>query len=267
MQTFSEHLQRKQICKKSTQISTFNTILKFNPYHDSRGRFTGPGSATSFTYAPGKSRAHDLAIEREKKRTAAAAATPEQKRAAALKTVEDKIRKQNYESAAIIGKNGEQLLFKDGEKSQVQFTREEALLMKGATLTHNHPSSSCFSYADVKTFVYRDMQEIRAVGNNGNTHILRRTTEVDNKPFELRSVDYEKENKFVDAYAKKYNNAVRKAQAGLDKMGFREKVLSGEVTQEQANTEMRKLISTDMSKYLTRYAKNYGFEYAMEGEA
>lgn len=39
-------------------------IEKFNPYHDARGRFASAGGATSFTYAPGKSKAHDNAIAR-----------------------------------------------------------------------------------------------------------------------------------------------------------------------------------------------------------
>lgn len=43
-------------------------IEKFNPYHDSRGRFSTADAATSFTYAPGKSKAHDNAIAREKER-------------------------------------------------------------------------------------------------------------------------------------------------------------------------------------------------------
>lgn len=47
---------------------TFAEILKFNPYHDARGRFTTANSATQFTYAPGKSKAHDMAIAREKER-------------------------------------------------------------------------------------------------------------------------------------------------------------------------------------------------------
>lgn len=47
---------------------TFIEVLKFNPYHDARGRFTTPTGATQFTYAPGKSKAHDLAIAREKER-------------------------------------------------------------------------------------------------------------------------------------------------------------------------------------------------------
>lgn len=48
---------------------TFAEIAKFNPYHDRLGRFSSAGGATSFTYAPGKSKAHDLAIAREKERT------------------------------------------------------------------------------------------------------------------------------------------------------------------------------------------------------
>ena len=47
---------------------TFDEILKFNPYHDERGRFATANGAASFTYAPGKSKAHDKAIEREKAR-------------------------------------------------------------------------------------------------------------------------------------------------------------------------------------------------------
>ena len=45
---------------------SFNEILKFNPYHDSKGRFASAGSAASFTYKPGASTAHSKAIEREK---------------------------------------------------------------------------------------------------------------------------------------------------------------------------------------------------------
>lgn len=50
---------------------TFDDILKFNPYHDQRGRFATANSATTFTYAPGKSKSHDNAIAREKERHAA----------------------------------------------------------------------------------------------------------------------------------------------------------------------------------------------------
>lgn len=48
-------------------------VEKFNPYHDSKGRFTTANSATAFTYSPGKSKAHDKAIAREKERQTASA--------------------------------------------------------------------------------------------------------------------------------------------------------------------------------------------------
>lgn len=48
---------------------TFEEILKFNPYHDSRGRFASANSAVSFSYKPGASPAHDRAIQREKDRS------------------------------------------------------------------------------------------------------------------------------------------------------------------------------------------------------
>ena len=43
-------------------------VAKFNPYHDAKGRFTSGGSAASFTYSPGRSKAHDKAIAREKEK-------------------------------------------------------------------------------------------------------------------------------------------------------------------------------------------------------
>lgn len=45
-------------------------VEKFNPYHDSLGRFSTADGAASFTYAPGRSKAHDNAIAREKERHA-----------------------------------------------------------------------------------------------------------------------------------------------------------------------------------------------------
>lgn len=47
---------------------SFRSIMKFNPYHDSLGRFSSGGSAASFTYKPGASTAHSKAIEREKEK-------------------------------------------------------------------------------------------------------------------------------------------------------------------------------------------------------
>lgn len=48
------------------KIDCIVEVEKFNPYHDAKGRFTSANSATSFTHSPGKSKAHDKAIAREK---------------------------------------------------------------------------------------------------------------------------------------------------------------------------------------------------------
>ena len=50
--------------EKSGDFDHLVEVEKFNPYHGKDGRFASANSATSFTYAPGKSNAHDLAIAR-----------------------------------------------------------------------------------------------------------------------------------------------------------------------------------------------------------
>lgn len=59
---------------KADRYDHIEEVQKFNPYHDSRGRFSSSSGAISFTYAPGKSRAHDLAIQRERERVIGGAA-------------------------------------------------------------------------------------------------------------------------------------------------------------------------------------------------
>ena len=51
------------------EIYNKNEIEKFNPFHDSLGRFSTGPNATSFTYKPGASKAHNRAIAREVVRT------------------------------------------------------------------------------------------------------------------------------------------------------------------------------------------------------
>ena len=53
-------------------------VEKFNPYHDARGRFASAGSGGKFFATPGKSKAHDNAIAREKERQAAAGGAKEE---------------------------------------------------------------------------------------------------------------------------------------------------------------------------------------------
>lgn len=63
--------------KSATMAKTFRSILKFNPFHDARGRFSdanGYASFTTQTRDPKKQHWADMAVERQKQRAAAAGA-------------------------------------------------------------------------------------------------------------------------------------------------------------------------------------------------
>lgn len=71
-------MSRYDHIKEVSVAKTFDEIIevqKFNPYHDAKGRFSSANGAASFTYSPGKSKAHDMAITREQTRSATAASS------------------------------------------------------------------------------------------------------------------------------------------------------------------------------------------------
>ena len=249
---------------------TFSEVAKFNPYHGPDGRFTTAGAASSFTITTrGKlaQGAADKAIEREKQKEAAqASAKSDKKRTAAIKKVEDKIRQQNYESAAIIDSNGKQLLFKDGESSSVHFTGEECRMMRGMTVTHNHPSSSHFSNEDVSVFVYTGMQEMRAAGKNGVTHILRRT-----KGNTMGDSATEKETEFSEKFVKQFTeqkaDAKAKAYKYIEESGDDARCKAGEIPVRELQRIFNDRLKTELDRNLNSYANKYGFEYERKVES
>lgn len=238
---------------------TFAEILKFNPYHDSLGRFSTADAATQFTIRtrdPGKQHLAEGGIAREKERDAAEAAagreeTPQMK---AIHDIEDRIRDQDYESAACVDKDGNVLFFKDGEQSQVAFNQEECKLMAGNVLTHNHPSSTSFSVEDVDCWLANDMQEIRATNRLGITYSLSRGENFD-KPVS--------EN-FAVAFHINRNKALREAQQTLDDKGYPAKIARGEISIDQANAEFRDIFNTVMVEFCTKNAPSYGINFSIE---
>lgn len=240
---------RKGILMKAM---TFEEILKFNPYHDSRGRFASSTSATSFTIRtkdPSKQHMADMAIAREKERNAQD--TPQMK---AVHGIEDQIRNQDFESAACVDKDGNVLFFKDGAKSEVRFTREEMAMMKDNVLTHNHPSSSMFSKEDVDCWIFNDMQEIRATNREGTTYSLSR-----GEGFNKATSEH-----FAVAFRLHQAQARRTAQQELDNRGFQWKIMKGEITVDQANAEFRKIINSEMVGFCTKNAPSFGINFSVE---
>lgn len=239
---------------------TFEDILKFNPYHDAKGRFASANSATSFTYRtkdPSKQNMANRAKEREKERQTGGSkpeSDDESPRMKAIHDIEDKIRSQFYETAAIVDKDGKVLLMKEGSENVVGFTAEECKVMQGATLTHNHPLSSMLSVEDASCFVGRDLEEIRATNREGITYSIKRGegyTE-DKGYYFLRDFDGE------------YKSARWAAQDNLDSRGFREKVMDGEITKEEANLEFGKVVAREMSAWCESHASNYGIKFTEE---
>ncbi len=97
--------------------------------------------------------------------------------------LEDKIRTQRFESAAVFDSQGNQLFLKNGNLNRVSFHPSEIKVMKDAILTHNHPEGwehpttsllrkgNSFSDSDIFTAVTTNLAEIRAV-SPGYRHSL-----------------------------------------------------------------------------------------------
>ena len=241
--------------------TTFEEILKFNPYHDSRGRFASANSASSFTFRtkdPSKQHMANAAIAREKERQAGGAAgsgsDEDSPRMKTVHDIEDKIRSQFYETAAIVDKDGNVLLMKDGAENMVGFTAEECELMKGATLTHNHPCSSMLSVEDASCFVGSGLEEMRATNPEGVTYSIKRT----------EGFNDDKGHYFIRDLDGEYKSARWAAQDDLDSRGFREKVMDGEITKAEADKEFGKVVAREMTAWCESHASQYGIDFTVE---
>ena len=241
---------------------TFDEILKFNPYHDNRGRFTTAGGASSFTIRtkdPSKQGLANRAIEREKERDAATATSnkpqEDSPRMKQIHDVEDKIRKQPFESAAVVDDDGNMLYFKDGMASEVRFSRLECMQMRNNTLTHNHPRCSMFSDADLKCMAANGLYEIRATNRDGTTYSMKQAS---------GGYSPDKAFEFVNKYQKEYVRATMHAQRDLDSRGFAEKIYNGEITAAQANVEFGRSSAKYMVDWTTKNAPDYGLEFSVE---
>lgn len=145
-------------------------ITKFNPYHDAHGRFSNAGNYTSFTYSPGKSKAHDLAIQREKERMAGR--MPSEAQAKTLKNIESRTRNLKKEQYRVVDRDGNVVLQKQGDQHSVSYTIGEAREhIPGNITIHNHPDGGTFSSSDLSD-IGHGATEIRAAAPEG-TYILR----------------------------------------------------------------------------------------------
>ena len=150
--------------------SVRDILQKFNPYHGPDGRFTTSGAATSFTYSPGRSKAHDNAIAREKERMARKMPTEAQSKT--LKQIETKTRNLKKEQLRVVDRDGNVVMQKQGDKNSVSYKVGEAREHFPGNITiHNHPDGGTFSSADLSD-IGHGATEIRAAAPEG-TYIMR----------------------------------------------------------------------------------------------
>jgi SPP1 gp7 family putative phage head morphogenesis protein len=130
-----------------------------------KGLLTGKAKGKTLTFgtpAPERGEAEAVTV-------APRTAQPGAARISKLKEIEGRIIDQKKESASIVDDNGNELLFKDGNKTSVSFTRKESALFEGNTLTHNHPiqiktaGGMTFSNSDMATLNNTKLKSIRAV--------------------------------------------------------------------------------------------------------
>jgi lambda family phage portal protein len=128
----------------------------------------------------------------------------------AISNFEKKIVNQDFESCLVVNENGEFVLRKDGEKSQIAFTRSEfrtIINTKNATFTHNHPGGSPFSEADFKAAADMNLYELRAVTKD-SLYVIRKPNPNEFWPASGDEMAFELEQQGVDL-APKYNEAVK----------------------------------------------------------
>lgn len=170
----------------------------------------------------------------------------------AIKAEEKKIYKDNVETAVLFDSRGN-VLFREssGASNYVKFSKEQLSRMKGATLTHNHPSSSTFSPADVSIMTEQGLNVIRATGRL-KTYQLKKLNGAElNHDF---SIDYEKamsdNKKITDKDFRKYEK--ERKQGKLSPLEYQEKI-----------NALNKKWNDLNSEWLKKNSKNYGYRYSV----
>ena len=157
-------------------MPTFNELLKqkiekFNPYHDSRGRFSSANGAASMTIRtkdPNKQHMADLAIQREKERAVTAAVAPTAAQEKELTRIANRTRNLKKEQLRVVDSEGNVVMQKQGGRGEVLFTVGEARdNFPGNITIHNHPDGGTFSAEDLRSLGY-GAKEIRVAAPEGD---------------------------------------------------------------------------------------------------
>lgn len=216
-----DHIQE---INKSSRYDCIVEVAKFNPYHDSRGRFASApgGMAVSMGVGGGAASGKRAAV------------------AGTLRDVEKANMSKDHEVATIVNpRNGKVIFSKEGGAAGVSFNSSEAREIAGQVLTHNHPDEVIFSPADVAMSYHLDT--IRATTPSGAVYELAGMNQRD----------------AVMAYRDHYMAA--RAES-FKQLGIAEGTLDRQLQGDQ-RTGSFSAISDSCHKWLTDNAAKYGFRY------
>lgn len=167
----------------------------------------------------------------------------------AIEVAENKIYRDKVESAILLDSKGNTIFTESSNASNyVQFTPEQLAKMKGANLTHNHPSNSTFSGADISLLTYRELKTIRATGEN-RTYQLTRIN--GNFP----------RNEFAKAFTEAYNKNRSTTNREYNKLKHLQ--ITDPI---RFNNECHRLnakLNTMNSEWLKENSKKYGYRYSV----
>jgi hypothetical protein len=240
------------------RYDTLVEVEKFNPYHDHLGRFTtapggGGGSSYGVGIAPKPLTLADFKKPRtyetfDQKKERLRGKTPSE----TIRNVEKENVKKEYEVLTVIDKEGGIIFFAEGSATHVSLTYREKAQLKNAYATHNHPSETHFSTADIRTTVETNGLGIRATTPSGKVYSLERKSMPDNR------------HEFSKEYDKQIQPVIDAAKSKMDSMGHSDRVKAGTMTQKEANVLFQSYINDGFSAWLTENASKYGFEYTEE---
>lgn len=170
----------------------------------------------------------------------------------AVQAEEKKIYKNSIETAILLDSRGN-ILFREssGASNYVKFSEEQLHKMKGATLTHNHPSSGTFSVADISLMTTHELKVIRATGKTVTYQLKKQKTILQTQAFSINYEKAMKENKKItDKEFRKYEQQYK--QGYLSLFEYQEKI-----------NALNKKWNDLNSEWLKKNAKEYGYRYSV----
>ncbi|MBO6271036.1 MAG: hypothetical protein J6N19_18050 [Clostridium sp.] len=173
----------------------------------------------------------------------------------ALNAAENGIKHDKVETAILLDKDGNTIFTESqGSVDSVYFTPDQFRKMQDGILTHNHPSGSTFSDADIDLLVRSGLKEIRATSANRTYRLVRlKGTFPDRASFQPD---------FSKAY--QANKAVCDAKYQKIESNYNSGAISYNEYADQCSN-LNKELNMMNSKWISTNARRYGYRYEMIG--